>query len=682
MAFVGDADYSSCGDEELIRRLRTDGDAKAYEMLWRRHIGVVLELARRMTPTHADDLASEAFAAVHHNIVVADVGPTEAFRPYIVQVMRNIAAQWRRDGDRFVNDAEIEEINDLDGLHHVERSAERSLLLDAFQALPERWQRVLWLSEVENIPRPQLAAEMRLSPNAVSVLRRRARAGLRVQWLMHHVPVAFREDQRHVARLLPAMIGGTATRVEKHDIRAHLTSCDDCVAIERELRELIGRNGWQALSFAGFAALSVGGGIATNLVAPAVTATAVVSLIGAGAAAIAGAAVVGGVIIGVTGDRGADPAEASTRVETFAAPAPRPVPDAAVPSVAAEPPAPKRDETASEDAPVPPIEFRPGPSDAAPIPKPVLTPPPPAEAGTIPVPGKVGGADGTDPQRGVNGTTPDLATGTGDLGDATPGDAVSGDGAPADGAPDDGAGPVADDPAAPDTGTDTGEGSPDASDPPSPGSVAAPAVTMSAPDGPYLAPQFAGTTTAGSQVAVEVDGATYPASVDDAGAWSYDLRRHYLPAGTHDARVWAYRDDVASEAESFSFEVVPLGIEGLEPTAELDVNDAGFSPFWVTLTGPAGGTACLAHDLPEPSPEESAQDYWITVWQIPLDETGQATRSLSFLGLGDYSFDIFLCSYGIEELTGPVTSFFVSVVDSPFGGWGPALPYRYILVEE
>lgn len=82
--------YSARSDADLIALMRTQGDALAYETLRRRHVGAASVVARRMTSVHADDLVSEAFQAVHHNVVRAGAGPQDAFRPYLFQVMRNI----------------------------------------------------------------------------------------------------------------------------------------------------------------------------------------------------------------------------------------------------------------------------------------------------------------------------------------------------------------------------------------------------------------------------------------------------------------------------------------------------------------------------------------------------------------------------------------------------------------
>ncbi|MBL5972767.1 MAG: sigma-70 family RNA polymerase sigma factor [Candidatus Leucobacter sulfamidivorax] len=241
-------------DAELLTLLR-GGEADAYTELWRRHIQPALRFAGRLAPGRADDLASESFLAVYHQITVAGNGPESAFRAYLFTTMRNIAMRWRKETDLVETDPDLDSIELEDGLSALidrNRSAE---MLAAFQALPERWQRVLWLTEVEDVPRPEIAAEFGIKPNAVSVLYRRARTGLRLQWLAQQIPPALRESSEHVARLLPQLVveGGSPDR----RIAEHLRECGTCANLDRELRSSARGMQRTTLGALGFAALGV-----------------------------------------------------------------------------------------------------------------------------------------------------------------------------------------------------------------------------------------------------------------------------------------------------------------------------------------------------------------------------------------------------------------------------------------
>lgn len=169
------------GDAELLRLVR-DGDRHAYGALWARHAPAALRYARRLLPARAEDLVSESFLAIYQQVVLTSAGPQFAFRSYLKAVIRNTALRWRREDERVVDGEDIDGIDDTDGFRALEDRWEAAEFLAVFQELPERWQRVLWLAEVAGAPRPEIARELGIRPNAVSALQRRARAGLQQRW--------------------------------------------------------------------------------------------------------------------------------------------------------------------------------------------------------------------------------------------------------------------------------------------------------------------------------------------------------------------------------------------------------------------------------------------------------------------------------------------------------------------
>ena len=64
---------------------------------------------------------------------------------------------------------------------------ESTLATRAFTRLPERWQLVLWRTEVEQQSPAEVAALLGLTPNGVSALAYRAREGLRQAYLQEHL---------------------------------------------------------------------------------------------------------------------------------------------------------------------------------------------------------------------------------------------------------------------------------------------------------------------------------------------------------------------------------------------------------------------------------------------------------------------------------------------------------------
>jgi RNA polymerase sigma factor (sigma-70 family) len=154
---------TTASDDVLIDRVRR-GDTSAFAALWERHVASARTAARAISPRlDPDDLVSETFAAI---------------RPYMFTAIRNTAASW---GGR-PRDVQLEEIEDVadPGAEDIgDAFARRTLVIDALRTLPPRWQSLLWSLEVEGMKPREVATVMGVSPNAVSALRRRARAGLR-----------------------------------------------------------------------------------------------------------------------------------------------------------------------------------------------------------------------------------------------------------------------------------------------------------------------------------------------------------------------------------------------------------------------------------------------------------------------------------------------------------------------
>ncbi|MDQ0649144.1 RNA polymerase sigma factor (sigma-70 family) [Microbacterium natoriense] len=289
-------------DAELLRELR-DGQREAYVILWERHIGAALRYSRRLLPSRAEDLASESFLAIYQQVTTNGGGPDFAFRSYLKAVIRNTAIRWRKEASRFDDTVEADTVDFRDALSLVERESNANELLGAFQDLPERWQKVLWLSEVADVARPQIARELGIKPNAVSALHRRARTGLKVQWLTRQVPAPLRDDESHAARLLPRYLSVPDDPDVSVEVTTHLENCMMCsdllVVLRTDARRLQG----VTLSAVGFGALGVALP-ATSALAPgtAVAAGALLTGAGAGIASLlaggVGVLAVGGILLG------------------------------------------------------------------------------------------------------------------------------------------------------------------------------------------------------------------------------------------------------------------------------------------------------------------------------------------------------------------------------------------------
>lgn len=586
-----DASGEQSTDRELLARLR-EGDQSAYEQLWSQHVGAALRVARRYDPHRAEDLVSEAFLAVYEQVAVAGKGPESAFRAYLFTVIRNASAKHARLDDLIMNDPEIDTVNSEDGMYFVARAEDAAQLLSTFRALPERWQRVLWLSEVERAPRADIARTLGIRPNAVSALLRRARAGLQDQWLAQRVPARLRNDPAHVARFLSGYVAGTPIDIPKPAVVAHLQRCRACHEVHRELETAHRRMRKVALSAVGFAALGVT--LPTSMPVTGTAAALATLTLGAtgGAAGI-------GAILACTG-------LVTAVVAGIAGGGSLAVPPTPSPTVIAHAPGPRM--------PPPP---QPTPRPVAPV-----TPVTPVTEDDQPTAGR-GNSSPDIPSLDVEFAFDTLVT-------------------PRERPP--GAVPVIAPTPTPTAGGDVEE--------------TGPAVTLdSRPESAvYVAPVLAGTASGADTVFVSVGDALYRAEAGAGGTWSFDAATVPLAVGTHGYEIWATdASGVAGPRVAGEFTLLAVEVAGFEDTADLLLDEASSSGIVFTASGPAGGTLCVDSDSGQSA-------------ELPLDDTGKATRRLRFLAGGFYTITFTVCT--ANALGVPAErSLFVddpSIIFSPF----------------
>ena len=226
-------------DAELITAVRV-GDIDAYEELYRRHVDAAMSVGRHLTGSKADaeDVVSEAFARVL-SALQRGAGPEMAFRPYLLTSVRNAFY------DRTRKDKRLDVTDDLpEDLGRVLAAAaasdddvERQMAATAFASLPERWQLVLWHTEVEGRSPAEVGPLLGLAPNAVAALAYRAREGLRQAYLNAHIqarPPAGCED---IVPKLGAYVRHDLSNRDRQKVEAHLEGCERCRAIVAELEE-------------------------------------------------------------------------------------------------------------------------------------------------------------------------------------------------------------------------------------------------------------------------------------------------------------------------------------------------------------------------------------------------------------------------------------------------------------
>ncbi|MDH6215270.1 sigma-70 family RNA polymerase sigma factor [Streptomyces pseudovenezuelae] len=397
-------------DADLIERMRA-GDDTAYEELYRRHADAVRRYARTCCrDAHtADDLTAEVFARMLQ-AVRGGSGPEHAVRAYLLTTVRRVAANWTKSARReqLVDDFAVfaaqaargSEVSDDDTLDlgadvRAMHEAEQSMAMQAFRSLPERWQAVLWHTEVEDESPSEVATLFGLDANGTRVLASRAREGLKQAYLQAHVSAALVGDEecaRYADRLGAYARGGLRTRAER-GLRKHLEECAKCRLAAGQIKEVasgipgvvpVAVIGWfGAAGYAKVVALIAGGaGAGAAGATGAAVAAGGSSSGGAGAGGAAaseglGAPVKAGIAAGVVAVAAAAVALALTGSDV-----PPKKPDAKPPVSApvVQPEAPTPTPSKKDPEPKPPVFA------AAPAPKPTPTPTPRPKASPTPTP--------------------------------------------------------------------------------------------------------------------------------------------------------------------------------------------------------------------------------------------------------------------------------------------------------
>ncbi|WP_308401084.1 sigma-70 family RNA polymerase sigma factor [Streptomyces sp. AC512_CC834] len=415
-------------DAELIGRMRS-GDDTAYEELYRRHADAVRRYARTCCrDAHtADDLTAEVFARMLQ-AVRGGSGPEHAVRAYLLTAVRRVAAGWTRSAGReqLVEDfavfaaqaAHTAKVPDDDTLElgadvRAMHDAEQSMAMRAFRSLPERWQAVLWHTEVEDESPSEVAMLFGLDANGTRVLASRAREGLKQAYLQAHVSDALVADEEcaHYADQLGTYARGRLRIRAERGLRKHLEECARCRLAATQIQEVasgipavvpVAVIGWFGVAgYAKAAGLIAGGAGAGAAGAAAAASGGTSGGAGAGGGAAAseglGAPVKAGIAAGVVAaaaaaalvfalaGNDAPDKEPPKAAPPASSPVAQPAPDTPTPST--RPPRPHVPAAAPEPTPTPTPTPKPTPTPTpTPTPKPTPTPTPPPKPTPTPTP--------------------------------------------------------------------------------------------------------------------------------------------------------------------------------------------------------------------------------------------------------------------------------------------------------
>lgn len=225
-------------DRELMAAVR-QGDRDGFALLYRRHAAVATAYARKLVRQRADedDIVADAFLRVF-GILSRGLGPRDSFRPYLLRAVRNAAY------DRTRAERRVEltgELSVLEGAQPFQDTAverfDRELVLQAFRNLPDRWQKVLRLTLIEEQPVDAAAAQLGINANSLTSLAYRAREGLRQEYLRTSMAASGNATCRRLSGAVVRFVRGTAAATDQRAVEEHLATCSECASKIRQLRE-------------------------------------------------------------------------------------------------------------------------------------------------------------------------------------------------------------------------------------------------------------------------------------------------------------------------------------------------------------------------------------------------------------------------------------------------------------
>jgi RNA polymerase sigma factor (sigma-70 family) len=171
--------------DQLTDRVRA-GDIAAFTLLYLRYRNAASSYTRYFSRCAAEreDLVAEAFERILSALLRGKGPSDDTFLGYLATTIRHAAidrSRWRRK-EELTDEIEVSAVDADPMMLLIDRDVATGEVRDLVRALrgPEiRWQVVLLLLDVKRLPLATVAEVLRISPNAVSALACRARAGLR-----------------------------------------------------------------------------------------------------------------------------------------------------------------------------------------------------------------------------------------------------------------------------------------------------------------------------------------------------------------------------------------------------------------------------------------------------------------------------------------------------------------------
>jgi RNA polymerase sigma factor (sigma-70 family) len=223
-------------DTDLLDQAR-HGDEAAFTELYVRHQPAALRLARTYRRFgDPDDLVNSAFERVL-GALRRGAGPTQSFRAYLFVTLRRLATEHGTHPP----EASLDEVP----VPVVEQAAapgldpaDRDLISQAFETLPDQWQAVLWHTAVEGRQPRELAETLGVTPNAAAAMAYRAREKLRQAYLQAHLLTSPAPDHEPWRSQLGAYVRDGLSKRDRAAVDQHLQDCASCTRLVAELDDV------------------------------------------------------------------------------------------------------------------------------------------------------------------------------------------------------------------------------------------------------------------------------------------------------------------------------------------------------------------------------------------------------------------------------------------------------------
>lgn len=238
---------------ELYSRHREAAMANAYRLLGNRDA--------------AEDAVAEAFSKCL-SALRRGLGPSESFLGYLMVAVRGEAmrgSRTERNTDAVAPEDLLESrelVAKLFTEDHATGLSERDQLVRAFGELPEKWQRVLLMIEIDDLSMTEAAAKIGMTVSATNSLAGRAREGLRAAYLQQYAAVASKSCSGSAGQLARLVRGGLSAR-SAIKVQGHLSGCPHCTEqmqrlsrINEQLKTVVG----PVLAAGGVAGATAGAG--------------------------------------------------------------------------------------------------------------------------------------------------------------------------------------------------------------------------------------------------------------------------------------------------------------------------------------------------------------------------------------------------------------------------------------